>query len=456
MASSTQSGTDTYIEQHINSSLEDLRRLCAVPSVAAQGRGVDECAELVAEMLRARGFEARIMPVPAAPPAVYAERIVRPDAPTILFYNHYDVQPAEPLELWESPPFEPTIRDGSFYARGAGDDKGHIVCRLAAIDALLATHGALPCNVKFLIEGGEEISSPGLPTFVRDNKELLAADACLWEFGGVDYDGRPQITLGMRGICYVELRVRTASQDVHSGLGGSIFPNAAWRLVWALGTLKGPDERIRIPGYYDSVRQPSSRDMELLAALPSREEELKETYSLNGFVTSSTGVEFQRAAVWEPTCTICGLTTGYQGEGSKTVLPAYASAKVDFRLAPDQTPEEVVEKLRAHLDAQGFKDVEIAFLGGEAPAKLDGDDPFIQMTIRTAEEVYGKPPVIAPLIGGSGPMHAFLEHVRLPVSNAGVGYPGGLAHAPNEHIRIQDFILGAKHTARVMEELGRM
>ncbi len=453
MTSGTADRADAFIEQHLDDPLEELKRLCAVPSVAAQNRGLGECAALLEEMLGRRGFETRVMDVPAAPPAVYAFHKGRSDR-TLIFYNHYDVQPAEPLDLWESSPFEGVVRDGAFYARGASDDKGHIVSRLAALDALLATEGDLPCNVKFLIEGGEEISSPGIPSFVEQHQDLLAADACIWEFGGVDYEGRPGIVLGMRGICYVELRVRTASRDAHSGLGGSIFPNAAWRLVWALATLKGPDERVLIPGYYDKVRPPSEKDLELLAELPDQEDKMRTTYDLKGYLNGLTGLELRRAAVFEPTCTICGLTSGYQLEGSKTVLPAYASAKVDFRLVPDQSPEEVVTNLRKHLDDQGFEDVEVVFLGGEHPARVSPDDPFVALTARTAEEVYGKPPAIAPMIGGSGPIHPFVDSLGVPVSNAGVGYPGGQAHAPNEHIRLHDFLLGTRHTVRILSEFG--
>lgn len=449
------SHTDEYIDQHVDATLEDLKQLCAVPSVAARGQGLQEGAELVASLLRERGFDARVMPVQGGPPAVYAERGGQTDR-TLLFYNHYDVQPAEPIELWDSPPFEGTLRDGSFYARGASDDKGHIACRLAAIDAVLAADGELPCRVKFLVEGGEEISSPGIPDFIRSNAELFSADACIWEFGGVNYQERPQITLGMRGICYVELRVRTASHDAHSGLGGSIFPNAAWRLVWALNTLKGPDERILLPGHYDNVRPATEQDLEMLRALPDEEEQMLKEYGLSGYLNGLTGLELKRTAVFEPTCTIAGLTSGYQLEGAKTVLPAYASAKIDFRLVPDQTPDETLEKLRRHLDSHGFEDVEVVFLGGEHPAKIDAADPFIQMTLRTAEEVYGKPPSVSPIVGGSGPMHPFVEYLRVPVSNAGVGYPGGLAHAPNEHIRVKDFILGTKHTARIMQEMASL
>ena len=240
---------DRYLEEHLDESVAELSRLCAQPSVSAQNWGLVECADLVAEMLRRRGFHAEVMPTGGAP-VVYAERKGKSDK-TLLFYNHYDVQPPEPLELWQTPPFEPVLRDGSLYARGVSDDKGHITSRLFAIDALLDRDGELPCGVKFVIEGEEETSSAHLKPFVENNVDLLRAEACVWEFGGVDFRDAPMQYLGLRGICYVELSVETASQDVHSGLGGSIFANAAWRLTWALSTLKGPDERIRIPGHYD-------------------------------------------------------------------------------------------------------------------------------------------------------------------------------------------------------------
>jgi acetylornithine deacetylase/succinyl-diaminopimelate desuccinylase-like protein len=376
---------------------------------------------------------------------------------TMLFYNHYDVQPPEPLDLWTSPPFEATIRDGMMIARGVSDDKGHIQVRLAALDALKAVTGRYPCRIKFVIEGEEEVSSVSLPDFIRANAQKLAADGCVWEFGGVDVNGRPVQYLGMRGICYVELRAKTADLDAHSGLGGSIFPNAAWRLVWALNTLKGPDERIRIPGHYDNVVPPTARDLELIDAIPDESQDMLERYGLKlGFLKGMTGgPELRRSETFEPTCTICGLTAGYQGPGSKTVLPAEARAKVDFRLVPNQTPEEILEKLRRHLDAEGFSDVEVVFLGGEAPGRTDLDDPLVKIAADTSREVYGKEPVIVPLVGGSGPNHVFLEALHVPIVTSGLGYPGTRAHAPDENIVIDQFVLAARHTARMLERFGQ-
>ena len=444
---------DKYLDTHLDNSIAELSRLCAQPSVAAQNLGMEETAQMVAEMLAARGFQTEIMPTGGAP-VVVAERQGK-SSKTLLFYNHYDVQPPEPLELWESPPFEPSLRDGILFARGVSDDKGHLVSRLFAIDALLDNAGELPCNVKFLVEGEEEVGSVHLPEFIKDNREKLAADACIWEFGGVDHREVPMQYLGMRGIFYVELTVETAKIDAHSGLGGSIFPNAAWRLIWALNSIKGPDERIRIPGYYDSVEPPTARDSELMAALPDVAVEFKNRYGVETFLKGITGgVDLRMEEVFVPTCTICGLTAGYQGAGSKTVLPARASAKVDFRLALGQTIEEVLAQLRSHLDAEGFSDVEITSLGGGPAAKTDPDDPFVKLVVDTAEEIYGKAMEIVPMVGGSGPNHAFIHYLNLPVVTAGVGHPGSRAHAPNENLRLDLYLKGAKHITRILRAFG--
>jgi acetylornithine deacetylase/succinyl-diaminopimelate desuccinylase-like protein len=444
---------DQAIHARLDQSMDELKKLCAQPSISAQGLGMRECAELVAEMLTVRGFDVRIMPS-AGFPVVYAERGGVSDR-TLLFYNHYDVQPPEPLELWESPPFEPMVREGKLYARGVSDDKGHIQCRLAAIDALLDVDGELPCNVKFVIEGEEEIGSLNLPGFIEKHADLLASDACIWEFGGVNHEGTPIQVAGLRGICYVELSVRTAVRDAHSGLGGSIFPNAAWRLIWALNTLKGPNERIRLPGFYDRVKAPSEKDLALLEKLPDPAAEYRDTYQIHSFIKElEGGLDLKREQAFSPTCTICGLTSGYQGPGSKTVLPAVASAKVDFRLVPDQDPDEVILQLRDHLDSEGFGDIEITYLGGNPAGRTDPDDPFLQMVVEEAREVYGVQQIIVPMSGGSGPNHAFLRFLDVPIATIGVSYPGANIHAPNENLVIENFAGGVRHTARMLVRFG--
>ncbi|HEX7079003.1 MAG TPA: M20/M25/M40 family metallo-hydrolase [Candidatus Eisenbacteria bacterium] len=445
---------DRYLERRLDESIGELTAYVAEPSVSAQGRGMPECAALVRSMLERRGFAAEILPTKGQP-VVVADRPGRSER-TLLIYNHYDVQPPEPLDLWTSPPFTATVRDGVLYGRGVSDDKGHLTARLLAIDALLAERGDLPCRIKFVVEGEEEVSSVHLPAFVREHRARLAADACLWEFGYVDHAGVPILHAGLRGICYVELRVATIARDAHSGLGGSIFPNAAWRLTWALATLKGEDERIRIPGHYDSVRPPTARDRELIAALPDPAAEYRARYGVKSFLRGlEGGAALRLAEVFEPTCTICGITTGYQGPGSKTVLPAAASAKVDFRLVPDQTPEEVLRNLRAHLDAEGFPDVEIRFLGGEPPGRSDPDDPFLRLVAATAEPAFGTPMRIAPMIGGSGPNHVFIHELGVPIATAGFGHPDTRAHAPDENLKLDLYLKHAKHVARLIEAFAR-
>lgn len=445
--------SEAYLEAHLMESIAELSQLVAQPSVSAQNWGLRECAVLVGEMIRQRGFAVEIFETGGAP-VVYAERAGKSDK-TLIIYNHYDVQPAEPLELWKTPPFEPAVRDGKLYGRGVNDDKGHITSRLFAIDALLDEDGELPCRVKWVLEGEEEVSSVHLHQFFEEHSHKLAADACIWEGGGVDHEDRPDQVLGMRGICYVELSAETASQDVHSGLGGSIFPNAAWRLVWALNTLKGPDERIRIPGFYDRVRKPSARDIELMAALPDSAHDYHTRYGIQNFLGGLTGgVELRLAAVFQPTCTICGLTSGYQGPGSKTVLPAKASAKIDFRLVPDQTPEEVLALLQAHLVAEGFGDIQVKLLGGEGPARTDPDDPFVKLVVDTSTDIYGASMLMVPMIGGSGPSAVFQQYLKVPIVSTGAGHPGAQAHAPNENLRIDLYLKAARHIVKIMKEFG--
>lgn len=442
---------DAHIEEGRDRALRELAELCSIPSVSAHGGpAMAQAADWVAQALRRRGLQARVYTTPGHPIVVGARQ--GKSAKTLLFYNHYDVQPPEPLELWDSPPFELAVRDGKAFARGVSDDKGHLISRLAALDAVLAVHGGdPPCAVKFIVEGEEETSSASIPGFVEENRELLAADACVWEFGGVNHRGDPMQYLGLRGICYVELSVETGTLDAHSGLGGSIFPNAAWRLAWALASLKGPDERILIPGFYDRVKPPTDSDRELMAALPDQSGEYQRTYGVKRFLKGSTKwADLAIQEVFEPTCTICGITAGYQGPGPKTVLPCRASAKVDFRLVPDQHPQEILEKLRAHLRSQGFEDVAIHFHGGEPPARTDPDHPFVKMVVEAARGPYGKPQMLVPMVGGSGPNHAFVHTLGLPVVTCGIGYPGAQVHAPNEHFIIDNFITGTKHAARIL------
>lgn len=445
---------DRYLQENLPASIEELKRLVAQKSISAQNLGLKECAELVANMLEKRGFHVKVNPTAGAP-IVTAERKGRSDK-TLLFYDHYDVQPPEPLELWLSEPFQPEERDGMLFGRGVSDNKGNIVNRLFAIDSMLDALGELPCAIKFLIEGEEEVSSANLEEFVFSHQTELKADACIWESGGVDQNDVPTQYLGLRGICYVELEVETASMDVHSGLGGTIFPNAAWKLVWALHSLKNEKEEILIDGFYDDVLPPSQEDLEFFKAMPDAAQDYRTRFGVKEFLQGMQGgFELNLAEAYKPSCTICGLTSGYQGKGSKTVLPARASAKIDFRLIPDQKPHRILELLRRHLDAHGFQDVKITDLGGEAPSKTSASHPFVQLVVDTAKEVYGVPMQIVPLSGGSGPNFIVQEALHVPIASLGAGYPGTGAHSPNENIRIADYLKSAQHIVRVLDAFGK-
>jgi acetylornithine deacetylase/succinyl-diaminopimelate desuccinylase-like protein len=452
---------DEAVAGELSGALAALATLVAIPSVAAQaadGAPMEPCARRVAELLREHGLEARVTPTDGGPPVVFAEdRRAGVDAPTVLFYNHYDVQPADPFDLWESDPW--TLRvDGDYaFARGVSDDKGHIVCRLMALDALRSAYGGtLPVNIKWVVEGEEEVSSIHLPAWVEANAALLDADVCIWEFGGVDEGGHPEIVCGLRGIACFELHARTIAYDAHSGVGGSLLPNAAWRLVQALNTLKDDNDRILIPGHYDAVRAATDEDLALLRALPNSartEAYLKREFGVTEFLGGATGVEYERRQVFEPTCTINGLQSGYQGEGSKTVLPAHAMAKLDFRLVPDQDPDVLRAALRAHLDTGGFTDVEVVYLGGQRAARFDPNHPMVQLALSTARDVFGTEPSLYPLVGVSGPMYPFVVRLGQPVVTIGCGYPGARVHSPNENLRLTDLVRGAQHTARFLAAL---
>lgn len=437
---------DDYIHSHVAGWIAELRALCAIPSVSARHEAIEPCAALVSQMLERRGFKTTTSSVAGGHPVVLAHASGSQGNRTMLFYNHYDVQPPEPLELWESPPFELTERDGAVYARGSKDDKGEFVARLAAIDALRALTGAYPCDLTWLAEGEEEVGSPHLPAWVAQHAADLKADAAIWEEGQTDDDGRPIVRLGARGMLYVELSAHTISRDAHSGTA-NLLPNAAWRLVWALNSIKGLDGTIRIEGFYDDVRPPTAAEESMLEVLPDTSAAYLREFGIDRLLDGVTQVE---RAFFTPTANVAGLGGGYQGEGSKTVIPADARAKMDFRLVPNQDPDDILDKLRRHLKANGFEDVRVEVLAAEPPGVTDSSAPVVRMTAEVAEEVYGKPPLVVPLTGGTTPMFLFTSR-GVPVINPGVGWGSrNRAHSPNEFMRLSDFENAARHIARLL------
>jgi acetylornithine deacetylase/succinyl-diaminopimelate desuccinylase-like protein len=429
---------------------ELLARWVALPSVAAEGRSQAATAEAVADELRALGLDVEVHPTDGAP-VVFAERRVA-GAPTVLFYNHYDVQPAEPLELWTADPFTLDERDGKLFGRGATDDKGQLASRLIALEWLARRHGGeLPIGVVFVVEGEEEVGSPHMEPYVAAHRERLQADACVWEFGGVDAHDRPQLVCGLKGIVSLDLAVRTAAYDQHSGLG-PVVQNAVWLMAAAVASLRDADGRVRIDGFYDRVRPTTEAEARYLEAAPREDDVVGAQIGVDRFLGGATGTEWHRRAQLEPVVNVNGLHGGYGGPGMKTVLPATARAKLDIRLVPDQDPLEIVDGLRAHLDRHGFGEVEVTLAERpEGPSRVDPDHPWVRHAAAALEEVYGVPATITISSGGSGPMAPFVDELGLPVVMLGVGYAGGRAHAPDEHVRWVDVERGTFATVRTIE-----
>lgn len=446
-----------YIDDHTERGLLLLEKLVAQPSVSAQNLGLPEMAELTAQAMRDYGLDdVQVLPTKGGPPAVYGEKKGASDK-TLLFYNHYDVQPAEPLELWESPPFEPVRRDGKLFGRGCMDNKGDIASRLEMIAAWSEVYGEPPVNIKFIIEGEEESGSPYFMQFVRDHRDLLQADDCLLEGGGTNAQGDPILSAGVKGLLNLELTVCTAATDAHSA-NAAVVPNAAWRLLWALSTIKRPDERIQIEGFYDDVRPWNESELAALKAIQPADEEMRQALGVKAFLFDLTGEAWQERLYQANTCNICGFDAGYTGPGPKTVIPAKAMAKVDFRLVPDQKPLDILAKLERHLEKHGFGDVQIEILGAEGPARTAVDDPFIRMAVGVTEEFYGRKALLYPTSAGTAPVDAIVYELGIPslFAAGGVGHADSNIHAPNENIYLADLAVASKYHALFLKRYAEL
>ncbi|MED3652346.1 M20/M25/M40 family metallo-hydrolase [Heyndrickxia sporothermodurans] len=441
------------MKEMVNDSIEKLQNYLRLPTVSAQHKAIQETVEYVVKMIKEIDGEAKVLNDLGGNPVVYGffKASKQGDSTkTLLFYNHYDVQPPEPLNEWNTKPFEPTIIDGKIYARGVADNKGDLVARLTAIRILQNSEGGLPCNVKFLIEGEEEIGSPHLAPYLEKYRDLFKADACIWEFGGKDVKNRINMVAGIKGMAYMELTSIGAEIDMHSSLGAYV-DNAAWRLVHALGTMKNNQNEIVVDGFFDGIEEPTESEKQIVSALPFDEEAIKRIYGLKlPLIPAAKGVDPRIAMVFYPTMTICGLESGYTGEGAKTVLPKKAKAKIDCRLVPGQDPDHIFECVKKHLKDHGFHDIEVKLINGQKAYRSDYNHPFIEHVIQTAEEVYENEVVLAPNAAGTGPMYIFGEQLKLPIVSTGVGWAESKAHAPNESIRIQDFEDGIVHMAHML------
>jgi acetylornithine deacetylase/succinyl-diaminopimelate desuccinylase-like protein len=434
--------------------LEELDEFLRMPSISAradENGGFRRCAGWVAQKLEAAGAEARIMETEGHP-VVFAEVGEGPE--TLLSYGHYDVQPPEPLELWESDPFEPTIRDGGLYARGVADDKADVLARVQALRLYKEEHGSLPFKLKFLIEGEEEVGSPNLAPFVRANADLLSADACLWEGSMKDEAGRPMIFCGTKGMAYVELRARGASYDLHSMYGG-IAPNPAWRLVQALRTIKDENGEVTLDGLDELAEEPTEEDLEAISRIPFDDAALRASWDVEAMDRGLTGQDALREMLLSPTANIAGIESGYTGPGSKTIVPSEAFVKMDFRLVAGQSPRPVLELIRAHLKKRGFDDIEVVDLHGVEPAKTPVDSPVVETAVQTWRDLGRDEAIVFPTIGGSGPTSLMVAELGIPTIMTGsVANVDSRLHSPNEWVRLDDYFETIGYFARFFERFA--
>ncbi|MFN8622375.1 MAG: M20/M25/M40 family metallo-hydrolase [Chloroflexota bacterium] len=447
---------DPRLEAHIAARtpdyLHELATLCRLPSISAQDAMLPETAEAVADLMRRWGIPAEIVRTSDAP-GVFADLPGRSPV-TLLAYNHYDVQPPDPLDEWTSPPFEPVVRDGRMIARGVADDKGDLLVRLAAIEALLAVRGELPIRVKILVEGQEEIDGPAIQDWIREHPDKLACDLAFVEAADLGADGRPGLILGARGMLYVELVVSGPSIDLHSSLAAATV-NPAWRLLRVLASLVDEGGRVRIPGFYDRVRSLTARDRELIADLPDPTTRWPDEFGIPAPADKAERDRLIGELVGAPTATICGLSSGYSGPGLKTVLPAKARAKIDFRLVPDQHPSEILALLRVHLAAEGFGDVQVIVHTEDGlPSRTPSDDPWVERVAAITGEWYGARPAIWPNSPGGVVMEPFVKALGAPTMFGGIRPLGGRYHAPDEYIEVDAFAPAVRFFAHLLERLG--
>jgi acetylornithine deacetylase/succinyl-diaminopimelate desuccinylase-like protein len=423
-----------YIHENQDRFLKDIARLVAQPSVSATNEGVEECALLVEKMIQEIGGTTKMLKLEGAPTLVYGELPAK-SSKTILFYNHYDVQPVEPLNLWKSPPFAPEIRDGRMYGRGVSDDKGQLVARLKLIESYVKARGEPPCNIKFCFEGEEEVGSGHLEKYIETYPDLFRADAVVWEYGKIDEKGRPVVGLGVKGMIYLELVVRSLNQDAHS-MYAAALPNPVWRLVHLLGQIKDDNERILIPGWYEHVQPLATDELGVLDGEPSEAEHILSTYDSAGFAGGMSLAEAKRALASLPTANIAGIWAGYMGPGSKTVLPAEVHCKMDFRLVPDQDPADLLRKFKQFLNDRGYSDVQVKESTMEPAARTSYKSPWASAAVRAAEEIFKVRPVVEISSAGTGPLHVFTRRYGAAAIDMGFSPFDDAIHAPNENIRL--------------------
>ena len=453
------SDIDAYLTKHdarIHAELFDLLRIPSVSARSEHNADTARAAEWVAKSLRDAGLETTVHKTPGHPVVIAEWKKAPAGAPTILVYGHYDVQPAEPLELWDSPPFEPTLRDGRIYARGAVDDKGQLFLHIKALEAHLQTRGTLPVNVIVLAEGEEEVGSDHLAPFIEQRAKQLKCDGVVISDSSMFAPGLPSILSSLRGLAYFQIDVQGPSVDLHSGSYGGAVVNPAMALARILATLHDADGHIAIPGFYDEVREWPAKVREQMKSLPFTDESFRHEVGAPALGGEKGYGTLER--IWtRPTCEVNGLLSGYTGEGAKTVLPAVAMAKVSCRLVPDQDPKTIEAAMAAHVAkvAPRGVTVTVTHLHGGRPWRADLEGPLFEAAKRALKSAFGKEPVITGE-GGSIPVVGDFQRILgAPVLLIGFGLPGENAHAPNEWMNDENFTKGIRAIASLWDELGK-
>lgn len=439
--------------ERVDGCVAELAEFCRISSVGGDDAAMDDAVAWLVRAMYDAGITPQVLPGEENHPYVVGVARGLSDR-TLLFFNHYDIANyTNPVPATTAPgersPFSGAVEDGRVYARGVADDKATLLSRIHAVRTWRETRGDLPVTVKFLLEGKRGLAVNGLERFLAKHFDLVRADACCWEAGAKDEEDRPVITLGHKGQLYLELVCRTANADYPSRL--TALPNAAWRLVWALASLVGPDERVRVPGFSDDAR-PITPEAErsFYSRLSSDAGGLRRRTGVRRFVRNLDGQDVMRFIYSEPVAGICGLSAGYLGPGHKLVTPGEAHARVEFRLVPDQDPQRLLPAVRAHLNAEGFDDIEIQVLAANPPYTIPANVPLVQIIADAARETYGVDPIIVPFATGIGPRYLFHPYTTMPIAGFAVGYAGSLLETSEEHIRVRDYDEGIRHVLAIL------
>jgi len=433
----------------------DLQTLIRQPSVSAKNQGIEKCAKLVQKLLNNSGIKSELLRLKkGVAPIVYGEiKSKQNPKKTLMFYNHYDVQPAEPFDLWKYHPFSGTKKGNKIFGRGATDDKGELITRIKSVEAYLKTTGDVPCNIKFVIEGEEETGSEHIENYLKKYKKKFSCDGVIWEFGYVDAKNRPIVGLGMKGLLFVELSIQESIRDAHSSLA-VLIKNPAWRLIEAVHTLRDPDGKILIKDWYDDVLPFSKKDLEIISKEPFDQNAFKKEFGVKSFVGNKKGLDAKKALVGGATCNIAGFVSGYTGDGAKTVLPGNALVKIDFRLVPNMNPKKQIMLLKKHLKSKGFGDITIKVFHGESAARTNSSESFVSDVQTAADKAFGKS-ILNVSNAGTGPMHHFIKILNTPCISIGSTYMFSRIHSPNEFARIDLLNKTTKCMCIIMENFSK-